>query len=170
MQNLHKEYYLCHGATVSKLPDEGLLFVLGPSKMHQSFVLAHRRWPVACAWTHVKCLLIPYSQKINKSIPRLHCHFIGGAAQLVCSTCKLFHAPLFTLLVRWFIIEGWAWASMHCWFNVLSCTHKPWMTAGFVTVCCSMSMVSKNFMQPFLRSTKLLRYTHAPTKCYELNV
>ena len=122
MQNLHNEYYLCHGATVSKLPDEGLLFVLGPSKMHQSFVLAHRRWPVACAWTHVKCLLIRYSQNVNKSIPRLHCHFIGGAAQLVCSTCKLFHAPLFTLLVRWFIIEGWAWASIHCWFNVLSCT------------------------------------------------
>ena len=43
--------------------------------------------------------------------------------------------------------------------------HKPWITAGFVTVCCSMSMVAKqNFMQPFLRSMKLLRYTHTWTK------
>jgi len=23
-------------------------------------------------------------------------------------------------LVRWFIIGGRAWASMHCWFNILS--------------------------------------------------
>ena len=29
---------------------------------------------------------------------------------------------------------------MHCWFNVM--THKPWITAVFVTVCCFISMVS----------------------------
>ena len=147
-------------------------FVLGPSKMHQSFVLAHRRWPVAYAWTHVKYLLIRYSQKINKSIPRLHCHFIGGAAQLVCSTCKLFRAPLFTLLVRWFIIEGWAWASIHCWFNVLSCTQT--MDDSRICHCLLFHEHGKqNFMQPFLRSTKLLRWTHAWTNftnCHELNL
>ena len=30
--------------------------------------------------------------------------------------------------------------AMHCWFNVMA--HKPWITAEFVTVCCSMSVVS----------------------------
>ena len=47
--------------------------------------------------------------------------------------------------------------------------HKPWITAGFVTVCCSMSMVSKNFMHPLLRLTKLPRYTHASTKLHKLS-
>ena len=37
--------------------------------------------------------------------------------------------------------------------------HKPWITAGFITVCCFMSMVSKNFVQTFLWSRKLLCYT-----------
>ena len=45
--------------------------------------------------------------------------------------------------------------------------YKPWITAGFVTVCCFMSMVSKNFVQPFLRSRKLLRYTLAWTKLHK---
>ena len=47
--------------------------------------------------------------------------------------------------------------------------HKPWITAGFVTVYFSVSMVNKNFMQPFLRSTKLLCYTRAWTKLHKLS-
>ena len=39
------------------------------------------------------------------------------------------------------------------------------ITAGFVTVC--FSMVNKNFMHPFLRSTKLLCYTHVWTKLHK---
>ena len=59
-----------------------------------------QRWPVVCAWTPVKCLLIWYSLKVSKSAPQLHCHFVvGGTSQLTCSTCKLFRAPLFMLLV-----------------------------------------------------------------------
>ena len=34
---------------------------------------------------------------------------------------------------------------------------------------CFMSMVSKNFVQPFLRSRELLRYTHAWTKLHKLS-
>ena len=30
---------------------------------------------------------------------------------------------------------------MHCWFNVMA--FKPWITAEFVTICCSMSVVMK---------------------------
>ena len=37
--------------------------------------------------------------------------------------------------------------AMHCWRNVMA--HKPWITAEFVTVCCSMSMVSKTVMSWF---------------------
>ena len=62
-------------------------------------------------------------------------------------------------------------------YALLFChAHKPWIKAGFVTVCCSVSMVSKNFMQPFLRSTKLLLSTHTHTlglnftNCHELNL
>ena len=36
---------------------------------------------------------------------------------------------------------------MHCWRNVMA--HKPWITAEFVTVCCSMSVVSKTVMSWF---------------------
>ena len=50
----------------------------------------------------VKCLLIWCSLKDDKSTTQLHCQ---GASQLVCSavhnhsTCKLFLAPPFTLLI-----------------------------------------------------------------------
>ena len=38
--------------------------------------------------------------------------------------------------------------------------HKPWITAGFVTVCCSMSRYGKqNFVQPFFRCC-YYSYTH----------
>ena len=51
----------------------------------------------------VKCLLICYSLKVDKSAPQLHCCFVGGASQLVRSairnTCKLFCAPPFMLLI-----------------------------------------------------------------------
>ena len=29
----------------------------------------------------------------------MHCHFVGGTSQLVRSTCKLFRAPQFMLLI-----------------------------------------------------------------------
>ena len=67
----------------------------------------------------------------------------------------MLHLKLITIwvahkLVRWFIIGGWAWVSMHCCFIM---AHKPRITAGFVTVCCSMK---QNSVQPFLQSGKLL--------------
>ena len=34
---------------------------------------------------------------------------------------------------------------------------------------CFMSMVSKNFVQPFLRSRELLRYTHAWTELHKFS-
>ena len=37
--------------------------------------------------------------------------------------------------------------ALHCWFNVMA--HKPWITAEFVTVCCSMSMVSNTLSSHF---------------------
>ena len=37
--------------------------------------------------------------------------------------------------------------AMHCWFNVMA--HKPWITAGFATVCCSMSVVSNTLCSHF---------------------
>ena len=49
--------------------------------------------------------------------------------------------------------------------------YKPWITAGFITVAvlCSINMVSNIFMQPFLQSRKLLRYTHTWTKLHKLS-
>ena len=47
----------------------------------------------------VKCLLIQYLLKVNKSTPRLHCRFVGGASQLMRMTCKSFCAPPFTSLI-----------------------------------------------------------------------
>ena len=47
------------------------------------------------------------------------------------------------IVERWFIIRGRARVRMDCWF-------KPWITAGFVTVCCFiMSMVSKTLCSHF---------------------
>ena len=61
------------------------------------------------------------------------------------NTSQMIYHPGASLSKQW----------MHCWFNVMA--HKPWITAVFVTVCCSMSMHSKRyFVQPFLRSMKLL--------------
>ena len=37
--------------------------------------------------------------------------------------------------------------ALHCWFNVMA--HKPWITAGFATVCCSMSVVSNTLCSHF---------------------
>ena len=68
--------------------------------MHQAFLLSHWRWPVICAWTLVKWLLIQYSPKVNKSTPRLLCCFVGGASQLTHSMCKSFCSPKpFMLLI-----------------------------------------------------------------------
>ena len=67
-----------------------------------------------------------------------------------------------TVLARWFVIGGRAWVSMHCWFNVLS-----WHTNLGICHCLLFHEHGKqNFMQPFLRSRKLLRYTHAWTKLH----
>ena len=50
-----------------------------------------------------KCLLIWYSLKVDNSATQLHCHFVGGASQLVRSAihsmCKSFRAPPFMLLI-----------------------------------------------------------------------
>ena len=55
---------------------------------------------------------------------------------------------------------------MHCWFNVMA--HKPWITVGFVTICCFMSMVSKTSCSHFSVEEAS---THAWTKwSYELNL
>ena len=70
-----------------------------PSKTHQVFVLSHRRCSIACAWTPVKCLLIWYYFKVNKSALWLHCCFARSAPQFTCSTCKSSCATLFTLLI-----------------------------------------------------------------------
>ena len=42
--------------------------------------------------------------------------------------------------------------------------HKPRKTAGFVTVCCSMSMVSKTLCSHFSSQGSYYGYTHAWTK------
>jgi len=55
------------------------------------------------------------------------------------------------------------WA-MHCWFNVM--VHKPWIMAEFVTVCCSMSMVSKTSCSHFFSQWSYWGYTHALTKLH----
>ena len=50
-----------------------------------------------------KCLLIWYSLKVDNSATQLHCHFVGGASQLVHSAihsmCKSFRASPFMLLI-----------------------------------------------------------------------
>ena len=40
-----------------------------------------------------KCLLMRYSLKVNKSVPQLHCCFVGSTSQLARSMCKSFCAP-----------------------------------------------------------------------------
>ena len=130
---------------------------------------------VVCSWFISLRLQACNSDRINvgrfkqKFIfnPELSCQFetcytVPGSAQLsvACKRWKAgrglgtrlgasyeFNSPASqtqptTILVRWFIIEGWAWVSMHCWF-------KPRITAGFVTVCCSMSTVSKTLCSHF---------------------
>ena len=48
----------------------------------------------------VKCLLIWYSLKVNKTARQLHCRFVVGVSHLMRSAnsmCKLFRAPPFML-------------------------------------------------------------------------
>ena len=61
------------------------------------------------------------------------------------------------------IIGGRARVSMHCCFVM---ANKPWITAGFVTVCCSMDMVSKTSCSHFFGQVSYYGYTHAWTKLY----
>ena len=54
----------------------------------------------------------------------------------------------------------------HCWFNIHGI-----QTMDNSRIChcrCFTSMVSKNFVQPFLRSRELLCYTHAWTKTSQI--
>ena len=130
---------------------------------------------VVCSWFISLRLQACNSDRINVGRfkqqfifnPELSCQFetcytVPGPAQLsvACKRWKagrglgtrlgpsyVFNSPASqtqptTILVRWFIIGGRAWASMHWWF-------KPWITAGFVTVCCFMSMVSKTSRSHF---------------------
>ena len=53
---------------------------------------------------------------------------------------------------------------MHYWFKVMA--HKPWITAKFVTVCCSMSMVSNTSCSNFFGQWSYWSYTHAFTKLH----
>ena len=47
--------------------------------------------------------------------------------------------------------------------------HKPWITAGFVTVCCSMSMVSKTLYSHFSsQGSYYTSYSHSWTKLHNL--
>ena len=68
------------------------------------------------------------------------------------------------VLVRWIIIRGQAWVSMHLLIWCFVMAHKLWITAGFVTVCCSMSMVSKTLCSHFSGQGSYYGYTHAWTK------
>ena len=54
--------------------------------------------------------------------------------------------------------------AMHCWFNVMA--HKPWIKAEFITVCCSMSVVSNTSCSHFFAQWSYWGYTHAFTKLY----
>ena len=74
------------------------LLIIVPWKTHWALLLSHWQRPVACAWTPVKCLLIQYLVKVNKSVPRLHCHFVASK-QFAYSTCKSFHASRFPLII-----------------------------------------------------------------------
>ena len=76
--------------------------------------------------------------------------------------------PTHSLLVRWFIIMGVS-LSEQCIADSLNVmAHKSWITAEFVTVCCSISVVKQYFVQPFLRLMKLTYwgYTHAFTNLH----
>jgi len=53
---------------------------------------------------------------------------------------------------------------MHCWFNVMA--HKPWITAEFVTLCWSMSMVSNTLCSHFFGQWSYWGYTHAFTNLH----
>ena len=65
-------------------------------------------------------------------------------------------------IVRWFIIGGRAWASIHCWFNVLS-----WHTNLRICHCLLFHEHGKqNFVQSQVQSPvkeATIRYTHAWT-------
>ena len=100
------------------------------TKTHRAIRLSHWPWPVTCAWTPVKCLLIWYWLKVSKFALQLHWCFVGGPSQLartsICSTCKSFHAPPFMLLIvlynfvcyNYYAMVGWlvqeAWQKRGC--------------------------------------------------------
>ena len=58
--------------------------------------------------------------------------------------------------------------TMHCWFNVV--VHKPWIKAEFVTVCCSVSVVSKTSCSHFFGQWSYYGYTHALTKLWSFSL
>ena len=55
--------------------------------------------------------------------------------------------------------------AMHCWFNVMA--HNPWITAEFVTACCSMSVVSNyTLCSHFFGQWSYWGYTNTFTKLH----
>ena len=54
--------------------------------------------------------------------------------------------------------------AMHCSFNVMA--HKPWITAEFVTVCCSMSLVSNTSCTHFFGQWSYILRLHI---CFKLH-
>ena len=77
--------------------------------------------------------------------------------------CTLYHRYLLTSQMIYHC-GGEPERAMHCWFNVMA--HKPWITAEFVTVCCSMSVVSNTLCSHFFGQWSYWGYTHALTKLH----
>ena len=85
-----------------------------------------------------------WEQHHNTFTPSLH---LVPFCQLCTPQTLNMHISLFTptKLVRWFMHHCGASLSEQCWFNGLSwhANHALSVTARFVTVCCTMSVVSK---------------------------
>ena len=79
---------------------------LDPGKTHRAFVLSHWRWPVACAWTPVKCLFH------SRSTSPLHdCTVVSFEAHHnSCVNCSLqLHliVPYNSVYYNYIIITQW---------------------------------------------------------------
>ena len=109
--------------------------------LHEIFKCTHfcGIWPQTDIYTH------NFRKCSHASVGRAWVALMWGSLRLAPTTQMIYHRG------------GEPERAMHCWLNVMA--HKPWITAEFVTVCCSVRHEhgKQYFMQPFLRSMKLLR-------------
>ena len=125
--------------------------------LHTTLTVTKVTW-----WNFITCLIFDAMATENPFLMSWNTHM--WFSDLVSFQANLWMYGIYQL-VRWFLIRGRAWASMH---NLLMFCHGTQIMDNSRICDCLLfhEHGKQNFVQPFRLSRKLLRYTHAWTKLH----